>query len=113
MHYLDDRPLWVRDIWRLKDFQSTFDFAFHKSSPQGYIRFDTIANPKLKKILKEYIKDRLLGKRHLSWSTGQAYARTLSRLFNVLSPAGVERNPLKNITRNDILTFNEWIRSYY
>lgn len=113
MNYLDDRPLWVRDIWRVKDFQEQFEFEYHKSSPQGFIRFDSINNPKLKLILKEYIKDRLLGKRHLSWSTGQSYARTLSRLFNVISPKGSEKHALKNINRIDILNFIEWIKIYY
>lgn len=113
MHYLDDRPLWTRDIWQLKDFQEQFDFEYHKSSPQGFIRFDSIKNTKLKLILKEYIKDRLLGKRHLSWSTGQSYARTISRLFNVISPTGSEKQAIHNINRKDILDFIEWIRIYY
>lgn len=53
MHYLDDRPLWTRDIWQLKDFQEKFDFEYHKSYPQGFIRVDSIKNTKL--FLKEYI----------------------------------------------------------
>ncbi|MDN8924008.1 transposase, partial [Staphylococcus aureus] len=61
MHYLDDRPLWVRDVWRLKDFQDSFDFEYHKSSPQGFVRFDSIENNELKQMAKDYIKDRLLG----------------------------------------------------
>ncbi|MDT2643395.1 tyrosine-type recombinase/integrase [Enterococcus dongliensis] len=113
MHYLDDRPLWIRDIWRLKDFQDIFDFEYHKSSPQGFIRFDSIKNDTLKQILKEYIKDRLLGKRHMSWHSAQAYAKTLSRLFNVISPTGYEKKVVRNLERKDILSFIEWAHCYY
>lgn len=113
MHYLDDRPLWTRDVWRLKDFQDVFDFEYHKSSPQGFIRFDSIKNNTLKQILKEYIKDRLLGKRQMSWHSAQDYARTLSRFFNVVSPIGTEKKPIRNLERKDILNFIEWIRCYF
>ncbi|OTN83812.1 hypothetical protein A5819_003631 [Enterococcus sp. 7E2_DIV0204] len=113
MEYLDDRPLLIKDIWRIKDFQKQFDFDFHKSAPKGFIRFDSIKNSKLKIILKEYIRDRLLGKRHLSWHTGQGYAKTLSRLFNIIAPSEKEKNSLRNISRSDILDFIEWIRCYY
>lgn len=113
MHYLDDRPLWIRDVWRLKDFQDIFDFEYHKSSPQGFIRFDSIKNSELKQILKNYIKDRLLGKRHMSWYTAQSYARTLSRFFNVISPVGNEKNTIRNLERKDILNFIESTRRYY
>lgn len=91
MHYLDDRPLWVRDVWRLKDFQDSFDFEYHKSSPQGFVRFDSIENNELKQMAKDYIKDRLLGKRHMSWHSAQAYSRILSRFFNIISPTGTEK----------------------
>lgn len=113
MHYLDDRPLWVRDVWRLKDFQDSFDFEYHKSSPQGFIRFDSIENNELKQIAKDYIKDRLLGKRHMSWHSAQAYARILSRFFNIISPTGTEKKAIRNLERKDILDFIEWTRCYY
>lgn len=113
MEYLDDRPLLIKDIWRIKDFQEQFSFDFNKSAPQGFIRFDDIKNSRLKMILKEYIKDRLLGKRRLSWSTGQSYARTLSRLFNIIAPSEKEKSSLRKMSRSDILDFIEWTRGYY
>ncbi|HBI5793594.1 TPA: tyrosine-type recombinase/integrase [Listeria monocytogenes] len=113
MHYLDDRPLWVRDVWRLKDFQDSFDFEYHKSSPQGFVRFDSIENNELKQMAKDYIKDRLLGKRHMSWHSAQAYSRILSRFFNIISPTGTEKKAIRNLERKDILAFIEWTRCYY
>lgn len=113
MHYLDDRPLWVRDIWRLKDFETHYEFEFHKTSPQGWIRFDLIKNRQLKIVLKDYVKDRLLGKRKFSWLTAQSYVLTLSRLFNVISPIGNEGQRLQSLTRQDILLFIEWVHKYY
>lgn len=113
MDYLDDRPLWVRDIWRLKDFQDVFNFEYNKSSPHGFIRFDSIKNTTLKLMLKDYIKERLLGKRQMSWHNAYAYARTLSNFFNVISPTGMEKNVVRNLERQNILNFIEWTRSYY
>lgn len=111
--YLDDRPIWSKDIWKLKDFQEQFAIEFHKSTPQGFIRFDKIKNNSLKEILKMYIKDRLLGKRQLSWATGKDYTRTIGDFFNVISSNPYEKELLKKINRQHILKFIEERRIYY
>lgn len=107
--YVDNRIHWDKDEWKITYFKDEYDFDFNKSSCNGMIKFSEIKNEKLKNILKDYIKDRILGKRRMSWSTAATYARDISRLFNIVSPTGYEKRVLRNMSRADILKYIEMI----
>ncbi|PAF34034.1 transposase, partial [Terribacillus saccharophilus] len=89
-----------------------YGINYNLSQPNYYIDFTKIDNVILKDNVKKYIKRRLLGGRKFSWGTALIYLTNLPLFLNFLATLEPEWNDLKELSREHIEKYLEFIRSH-
>lgn len=99
--------LWEGDVWKAKHFQQ-FGIDEVKTAGSKTIDFSGIENPVFKKLIKRYLKERLLT-HAITWSTATHRRFQFEHLANFITEEHPDWDDFCDLSRRDILKFMELI----
>ncbi|HEF1903629.1 TPA: tyrosine-type recombinase/integrase [Bacillus cereus] len=110
-NFYDYRTEWDKDIWDVKVLNQQFSIQYNESGGQSKINFTLISNFHMRKELKKYFKQRLLGG-HFSWATASSYMSFLHKFLNFIFSVEPRWNALCELERKHIELYLEWLNQY-
>lgn len=108
---LDEREEWEKDKWDVRKLNK-YGISCSKTGSHYYIHFDKIYNISIRSGIKEYIKQRLISNNKFSWGTACNYMMVLPNFANYICNLEPTWNDFKNLERNHILKYIEWLNIY-
>lgn len=108
---LDEREEWEKDKWDVRKLEQ-YGITYNKTSQSHYVDFEKINNLRIRKEVKEYIKQRLISNNKFSWSTARNYLLFIPPFINYICELEPDWNDLKSLERQHILKYIEWLNIY-
>ena len=108
---IDERDEWEKDKWDIRNLER-YGINYSESSGRYFINFSEIDNIEIRKSLKQYIKLRLLNNNKFSWNTAIKYLNYIPKFINFILKLEPTWNDLKNLDRQHILKYIEWLNIY-
>ena len=107
----DEREEWEKDKWYVRKLEQ-YGITYNKSITSYFLHFEKINNLKIREEVKKYIKQRLIANNKFSWSTAQNYLNFIPPFINFISELEPTWNDLKDLERQHILKYIEWLNVY-
>ncbi|APQ78845.1 MULTISPECIES: tyrosine-type recombinase/integrase [Clostridium] len=107
----DEREEWEKDKWDIRNLEQ-YGITYNKSTSGYYLDFKKINNLKMRKEIKEYIKQRLIANNKFSWGTAIKYLTFIPPFINFISELEPTWSDLKGLQRQHILKYIEWLNIY-
>lgn len=106
LSFYDTRDEVEKDIWNVKH----LGIEYNKTSHQFTMNFMQI-HEIYRKLIKEYLRVRVVQQQSMTFSTGNNYLLYLSNFFNFIAKKYPKRSNLREVARNDILEYLEFLRN--
>lgn len=107
----DIREEWDKDIWDVRNLEK-YGIKYNKSKTHYLIKFNSIKNNNIKKEVKRYFKQRLLSNNKFSVGNAINYLIHLTKFLNYIQQLEPTWNDLKDLKREHIEKYSEWINFY-
>ena len=107
----DEREEWEKDRWDVRNLEQ-YGITYNKSKYNYYIDFTKIKNDTIRAEVKRYVKQRLVSNHQFSWSSAQNYLMFLPPFINKVCELEPTWNDFKDLERNHIETYIEWLHAY-
>ena len=108
---MDTREEWEKDTWDVRNLNKNYGIPYNKSKSDYSLGFNQIRCVEMKKTLKRYLKQRLLG-RNFSVSSAQSYIKKISLFLNFIHDLEPTWNNLNDLTREHIEKYLIYLNSY-
>ena len=108
---IDEREEWKKDKWDVRNLEQ-YGVTYNKSRTTYYINFQKINNLNMREEIKKYIKQRLVANNKFSCSRALSYLQYIPPFMNYICELEPTWNDLKNLQRQHILKYIEWLNIY-
>ncbi|MED1304032.1 transposase [[Bacillus thuringiensis] serovar konkukian] len=107
----DFRDEWEKDRWDIRVLNQMYGIEFNQSHHKYYINFFKIENKHFRGEIKQYFKQRLLG-RSVSWGTAMTYMEYITKFINFVCELESEWYNLRELSREHVLKYIEELHHY-
>ncbi|HCQ6371261.1 TPA: tyrosine-type recombinase/integrase [Clostridioides difficile] len=107
----DEREEWEKDLWDVRNLER-YGIGYNKSDRKYFLNFRKINNPKIRKEIKQYIRQRLIANNKFSWASAYTYINFISPFINFIFELESNWGDLKGLEREHILKYIEWLNIY-
>lgn len=107
----DMRNEWDKDIWDARNLQK-YGVEYNKTSTNYKIDFTLIDNLNMRKGIKKYFKQRLIGNNNFTIGQAKFVLTFLPKFINFICKLEPNWNDFKMLERNHIEKYIEWLNIY-
>ncbi len=105
-NFYDEREEVEKDVWDVRN----LNLDYNQATTNVKISFIDIPS-NFKQMVKQYMKERLILHQSMGWGTARNYISSLRIFFGFISKKKPKWTELKNLNREDILNYIEFLRT--
>ena len=98
-------------MWDVRNLEQ-YGITYNKSCHEHNLDFEKINNLEIRKEVKKYMKQRLIANNKFSWASAYNYMKYIPLFINFISELEPTWIDLKNLGRQHILKYIEWLNIY-